>query len=75
MISNRGVKVWPNGQPDTACADNWRLRFMSKDGTNVRTSEILALMTNMNLADMNFTKTVMLHTFDGVPGFTAAQGE
>lgn len=75
MISNRGVKVWPNGQPDTACADNWRLRFMSKDGGNVRTSEILALMTNMNLADMNFTKSVMLHTFDGKPGFTAAQGE
>lgn len=75
MISNRGVKVWPNGQPDTACADNWRLRFLSKSGENVRTSEILSLMTNMNQADMNFTKSVMLHTFDGKPGFTAAQGE
>ncbi|QQG36004.1 MAG: NADP-dependent isocitrate dehydrogenase [Micavibrio aeruginosavorus] len=75
MISNRGVKVWPNGQPDTACADNWRLRFMSKSGGNVRTSEILSLMERMNKADMNFTKSVMLHTFDGKPGFTAAQGE
>lgn len=75
MISNRGVKVWPNGQPDTACADNWRLRFLSKDGGNVRTSEILNLMTTMNQADMNFTKSVILHTFDGKPGFTAAQGE
>jgi isocitrate dehydrogenase len=75
MISNRGVKVWPNGQPDTACADNWRLRFMSRNGGNVRTSEVLALMNAMNQADMNFTKSVMLHTFDGVAGFTAAQGE
>ncbi len=75
MISNRGVKVWPNGQPDTACADNWRLRFMTKGGQNVRTSQVIALMERMNKADMNFTKTVMLHTFDGKPGFTAAQGE
>ena len=41
----------------------------------MRTSEILTLMTNMNQADMNFTKSVMLHTFDGKQGFTAAQGE
>jgi isocitrate dehydrogenase len=24
MISNRGVVVWPNGHPDTFCADHWR---------------------------------------------------
>lgn len=75
MISNRGTKVWPNGNPDTFCADNWRLRFLGKDGSNVTTSQVIALMDRMNQADLNFTKSVMLHTFDGVPGFSVAQGE
>ncbi|MCF8496183.1 MAG: NADP-dependent isocitrate dehydrogenase [Alphaproteobacteria bacterium] len=75
MISNRGTKVWPKGNPDTFCADNWRLRFMGKDGSTVKTSQIIALMDRMNKADLNFTKSSMLSTYDGVPGFTVAQGE
>ena len=75
MISNRGVKVWPEGKPDTFCADNWRLRFLGKDGSTVLTSQVVALMDRMNRNDLNFTKSVMLNTFDGVKGFSAAQGE
>jgi isocitrate dehydrogenase len=75
MISNRGTKVWPDGKKDTFCSDNWRMRFMADKGTTVRTSQVLALMQRMNEADLNFTKSVMLNTFDGVPGFTVAQGE
>ena len=74
IISNRGVKVSPGGAPETFCADNWRLRFMGKNGP-VKTSQVIALMDRLNQADMNFTKAVMLHTFDGKPGFSAAQGE
>lgn len=75
MISNRGTKVWPDGNPGTFCADNWRLRFLGKDGSSVKTSQVVALMDRMNQADLNFTKSVMLNTFDGIPGFTVAQGE
>lgn len=75
MISNRGVKVWPDGKPDTFCADNWRLRFLGKDGSTVLTSQVIALMDRMNKNDLNFTKSVMLNTFDGVKGYSAAQGE
>lgn len=74
IISNRGVIVWPNPQPDTFCADNYRLRFMGRNGEPVRTSAVVALLRRLNEADMNFTKAVMLHTFDGEPGFSAAQG-
>lgn len=74
LISNRGVKVWPAGQPDTFCSDNWCLRFMGKNGP-VKTSQVIALMDRLNQCEMNFTKAVMLHTFDGVPGYSAAQGE
>jgi isocitrate dehydrogenase len=75
MISNRGTKVWPEGRPETFCADNWRLRFKSSDGQGIKTSQVIALMDRMNQANLNFTKSVMLHTFDGEPGFTVAQGE
>ncbi|HBR69046.1 MAG TPA: NADP-dependent isocitrate dehydrogenase, partial [Rhodospirillaceae bacterium] len=76
MISNRGTKVWPGGKDGTFCADNWRLRFMAvNQNEQVKTSQVLALMNNMNEAGFNFTKSVMLHNFDGVPGFTVAQGE
>lgn len=75
MISNRGTKVWPNGRPETFCADNWRLRFLSKDGQTIKTSQVIALMDRMNKADLNFTKSVMLNNYDGEPGFTVAQGE
>jgi len=75
MISNRGVKVWPNGQPDTFCADNYRLRFMAGEGETVSTTQVIALMDRINKADMNFTNAIMLHNFDGKPGFTKAQGE
>jgi isocitrate dehydrogenase len=74
MISNRGTKVWPNGKDGTFCADNWRMRFI-KEGGGVRTSQVLALMQRMNESDLNFTKSVMLNTYDGVNGFTVAQGE
>ena len=75
MISNRGTKVWPGGNPGTFCADNWRLRFLSEDGSDIKTSQVIALMERMNNAALNFTKSVILHTFDGDPGFSVAQGE
>jgi len=75
LISNRGVKVWPNGAAETFCTDNWRLRFLSKDNQEIKTSEVVQLLSNLNNADINFTNALMLHHFDGKPGFTKAQGE
>ncbi len=75
IISNRGVKVWPDGAAETFCTDNWRLRFKGKGDQHVKTSEVVQLISNLNGADMNFTSALMLHSFDGVEGFTKAQGE
>lgn len=30
-ITNRGVKVYSDGQPETFLIDHWRCRFVSKD--------------------------------------------
>ncbi len=75
LISNRGVKVWPDGAKETFCTDNWRLRFMAKGDESIKTSEVVQLLSNLNEAGMNFTNSLMLHDFDGQSGFTKAQGE
>lgn len=75
IISNRGVKVWPNGAPETFCTDNWRCRFLSKDGKTVEQKEILELLTNLAEADIHFSTAIKLFTYNGERGFTKAQGE
>jgi hypothetical protein len=38
MVSNRGIKVYPNGAPETFSTDHWRCRFVSEtDGASFRT--------------------------------------
>lgn len=74
IMSNRGVKVWPNGNPETFCSDQWRLRFMRADA-EIDHGHITDQMASLNHAGLDFVKVENLHTFDGVPGFTVAQGE
>ena len=31
LITNRGVKVYPDGHPETFCIDPWRCRFVAAD--------------------------------------------
>ena len=33
MITNRGIKVWPDGFKETFCTDHWRCRFKPTEGT------------------------------------------
>ncbi|MCC6411983.1 MAG: NADP-dependent isocitrate dehydrogenase [Saprospiraceae bacterium] len=73
MISNRGVKVWPNGNPATFCTDHWRCRF--KGSGNIDHNHILELLAQLNLADFDVIKTENLYTFDGEPGFSMVQGQ
>jgi isocitrate dehydrogenase len=35
LITNRGVKVYPNGIPETYCTDHWRCRFVSKHNEEI----------------------------------------
>ena len=76
MITNRGVKVWPEGFPETFCTDHWRCRFKSaRPGLPVQHAEIVALLGRLAAAGIDFIKTEHLCTFDGQPGFSAGQGE
>lgn len=76
MITNRGVKVYPDGHPETFCSDHWRCRFISeKEGATVTQDQILALLDGMKQFGFDFIKTENLYTFDGERGYSLAQGE
>jgi isocitrate dehydrogenase len=71
VITNRGVKVWPDGLPETYCTDHWRCRFVS-DST-VSYEQVLDLLQSVN-AICEVIKTENLYEFNRVPGYSAAQG-
>lgn len=74
VITNRGVKVWPHGHPDTFCSDHWRCRFVGEQG-QVSPQAILALMQNLVDAGLPPIKSENLYRFDGERGYSVAQGE
>ena len=76
MITNRGVKVYPDGFPETFCTDHWRCRFISHEKEGVVTpQDIIQLLQRIDEAGLDFIKTEGLYRFDGVNGFSVAQGE
>ncbi|HLJ15491.1 MAG TPA: NADP-dependent isocitrate dehydrogenase [Bryobacteraceae bacterium] len=75
MIDNRGVKVWPDGMPETVCTDSFRCRFLAAGNANVTGKQVLALLGRINDLGLNIAKTENLRTYDGQPGFTLAQGQ
>lgn len=74
VITNRGIKVWPNGLPETFCTDHWRCRFRKTDGSHVTADEVILIQKNILNAGFDIIKTENLYTFDGVPGFSAVHG-
>ena len=73
LIANRGVKVWPDGSPETFCTDNFRCRF--KAAGVVAPPQIGLLMAHIMGLSLNVGMTVALRNFDGKPGYTLAQGQ
>lgn len=75
MITNRGVKVWPAGLPETFCTDHWRCRFQAKPGKQFNKPMLIELLRNLHYTGIDFVKTEQLYTFDGVPGYSLGQGQ
>ncbi|MCG3150940.1 MAG: Isocitrate dehydrogenase [NADP] [bacterium] len=76
LISNRGVKVFPHGNPATFCTDHWRCRFTAPGSKGEIThAQIIGLLGRVNEAGIDFIKTEHLVNFDGKPGFQLAQGQ
>lgn len=84
MITNRGVKVFPGGFPETFCTDHWRCRFVSNEAApsgegweypNLDFKEILSLQSEIAKAGFEVIKTENLYKFDGELAFSLGQGE
>lgn len=75
MITNRGVKVWPNGLPETFCTDHWRCRFLAEPGKQFNKAMIIELLKTLNDSGVDFIKTEQLYSFDGEDGYSMGQGQ
>ncbi len=75
MISNRGVRIWPEGQPETFCIEQYRARFIPKEKMHKITfHEITQLLEKLHFLGHDIIKVENLYTFDKAPGFSSAQG-
>jgi isocitrate dehydrogenase len=75
MITNRGIKVWPEGFSETFCTDHWRCRFKPTEGAQMNKSNILELLQNALHKNIDTIKTENLYSFDGKAGFSLGQGQ
>ncbi|MEM7808421.1 MAG: NADP-dependent isocitrate dehydrogenase [Planctomycetota bacterium] len=75
MISNRGVKVWPEGLPETFCTDHWRCRLKAAADTAASPEAVIRLLQSIHNAGLSFIKTEHLYTFDDKPAYALGQGE
>lgn len=76
MISNRGVKVYPGGYPETFTVDHWRCRFERPEGRDkVSHEDIRALLGRIEGAGLEWIKLENLYLFDGQLAYSLDQGQ
>ncbi len=75
LLTSRGMKVWPDGQPETFRVDECRCRFVGPNGGAVAPSDVVALLSRITAAGLLFVKTEGLFQFDGERGYSLGQGE
>jgi isocitrate dehydrogenase len=77
LISNRGTQVWPSGSVFTECVDYYRVRFELKDPMMtgvIGQSRAVALLDRV-AEKFTVCSYELLRTFDGVKGYSMAQGQ
>jgi isocitrate dehydrogenase len=75
MITNRGIKVWPDGFKETFCTDHWRCRFKPVEGSEITKSNIIELLKNAINENIDTIKTENLYSFDGKAAYSLGQGQ
>lgn len=75
MITNRGIKVWPDGFKETFCTDHWRCRFKPTEGTIISKSDIIELLKSAETNKIDSIKTENLYEFNGKPAYSLGQGQ
>jgi isocitrate dehydrogenase len=75
MITNRGIKVWPEGFEETFCTDHWRCRFKTVNGHQLTKQQIIEILTRAESNKIDAIKTENLYAFEGKPAFSPGQGQ
>lgn len=75
MITNRGIKVWPDGFQETFCTDHWRCRFKPVNGNVMNKQEIIRLLSNAVDKNIDTIKTENLYAFNDKPAYSLGQGQ
>ncbi len=75
MITNRGIKVYPDGFPETFCTDHWRCRFKPTDGKSISKMDIIQLLLIAAKSNIDVVKTENLYSFDGRTAYSLGQGQ
>jgi isocitrate dehydrogenase len=75
LVTNRGVKVYPGGHAQTLRTDHWRCRFPEAAAGRASPQSIASLLLRLADAGLDVVKTENLYEFDGVRGYSQAQGE
>ncbi|MBL7776700.1 MAG: NADP-dependent isocitrate dehydrogenase [Chitinophagales bacterium] len=75
MITNRGIKVWPEGFKETFCTDHWRCRYKNPKGGSITKDDVIEILQNALRENVDVVKTENLYAFDGVPAFSLGQGQ
>lgn len=75
MITNRGIKVWPEGFKETFCTDHWRCRFKTENHKMFDKTDIIELLENAMSANVDTIKTENLYAFDGKDAYSVGQGQ
>ncbi len=75
MITNRGVKVYPEGLKETFKTDHWRCRLVTKNGEISNHAVLWMLMKELTQSTVEVIKTENLYLFDGEKGYSVGQGQ
>lgn len=77
LISNRGTQVWPVGSAYTDCVDYYRVRFETSQPDQGDKELQQACLSLLNQLSHHFVvcSYELLRTFDGVRGYSLAQGQ
>lgn len=75
MITNRGIKVWPDGFKETFCTDHWRCRFKPVSSSSLAKEQIIGVLKNALNEGIDVVKTENLYRFDGVSAYSLGQGQ
>jgi isocitrate dehydrogenase len=75
MITNRGIKVWPEGFEETFCTDHWRCRFKPESGKKLTKQHIIQILDKALNSGIDAVKTENLYEFDGKAAYSLGQGQ